>query len=70
MMTLIIVIVILCIIGSSNPENNHTTYNRNTYTKNRRPSKKEIKRMRKARDRAEMEAFEDMYMFCEAFMDD
>ncbi len=70
MMTIIIILVILCIIGYASPDDNNTSYKGNQYTQNRRPSKKEIKRMRKARDRAEMEAFEDMYMFCEAFMDD
>lgn len=70
MMTIIIILVILCIVGSASPVDKNTTYKKNQYTKSRRPSKKDIKRMRKARDRAEMEAFEDMYMFCEAFMDD
>ena len=70
MMTIIIILVILYIIGSTSPDGKNTSYNSNQYTKGRRPSKKDIKRMKKARDRAEMEAFEDMYMFCEAFMDD
>ena len=70
MMTIIIILIILCIIGSASPDDSNTSYKGNQYTKSRRPSKKEIKRMRKARDRAEMDAFEDMYMFYEAFMDD
>lgn len=70
MMTIIIILIILCIIGSASPNDNNTSYKGNQYTKSAHPSKKDIKRMKKARDRAEMEAFEDMYMYYEAFMDD
>ena len=35
-----------------------------------RLTKKELKRLRKERDRAEMEAYEDMLVYLEAFSDD
>ena len=70
MIAIIMFILVICVLGSISENENQTNYNSNTYTKSSRPSKKEIKAMKKARDRAEMEAFEDAYMFYEAFMDD
>ena len=69
MMTIIIIIAILYIIGSSD-NNTVQTHASRQYKKRRYPSKKEMKRIRKARERAEMDAFEDMIMYCEVFMDD
>ena len=71
MTALIIIIVILCIIGAnSDTSSNSYNYTRSDYKRDRKLSKKEMKRIRKARDRAEMDAFEDMIMYMEAFSDD
>ena len=71
MTALIIIIVILCIIGAnSDTSNNSNTYTRSDYKRDRKLSKKEMKRIRKARERAEMDAFEDMIMYMEVFSDD
>ena len=35
-----------------------------------RPSRRELRQIRKARERAEMEAFEDWYMYYEVFNED
>ena len=50
--------------------NHVTSYTRNDYKRDRKLSKKEMKRIRKARERAEMDAFEDMIMYMEVFSDD
>ncbi len=71
MITAIIIFIILCaIIGSDSPASGNTTCSNTTYVKTKSPSKKEIKSMKKAMYKAEMDAFEDSYMFFEAFMDD
>ena len=67
MLSVIKIILVLCVLVSIFDNGEQTT----TCTKQyRHPSKKEIKRMRKARDKAEMDAFEDIIMYCEVFMDD
>ena len=71
MTVLIIIIVILCIIGASNDTSSSgNTYTRSDYKRDCKLSKKEMKRIRKARERAEMDAFEDMIMYMEVFSDD
>lgn len=71
MTALIIIIVILCIIGAnSDTSGSSNTYTRSDYKRDRKLSKKEMKSIRKARERAEMDAFEDMIMYMEVFSDD
>ncbi len=62
----IFILIILFCIGSSD------TSSANTKTRYKEPrlSKRDIKKMRKAQRRAEMDAYEDMLMYLEAFSDD
>ena len=62
---IIFIIILVCIFGSSDTSSSKTTRTRNTGL-----SKKDIKRTRKERERAEMDAYEDMLMYMEVFSDD
>ena len=62
MTTFIIILIILCIIGASDDKSS-----KKTTSYRRKPTRKEIKRARKARERAEMDAYEDMLMYLEAW---
>ena len=71
MTALIIIIVILCIIESSNDSSSSSKYySRSDYRRDRRISKKEMKRIRKACEKAEMDAWEDMMACVIAGWDD
>ena len=61
---IIFIIILICIFGASDTDST-TTRNRDV-----RLSKKDIKRIRKERERAEMDAYEDMLMYMEVFSDD
>ena len=61
MTTFIIILIVLIAIGSSDNKSSKKTCNK------RQPSRKEIKRARKALERAEMDAYEDMLMYLEAW---
>ena len=68
---LIFILIILCVLGSNSDTSSNTThYSRSDYKRDKRQYKKEMKRLRKAQEQAEMDAFEDMIMYAEAFMDD
>ena len=60
--------VILASIGSSDTSSTSTTNTKASY-KEPRLSKRDIKKMRKAQRRAEMDAYEDMLMYLEVFSD-
>ena len=62
---IIFIIILICIFGLSDTDSTTTTRNRDV-----RLSKKDMKRIRKERDRAEMDAYEDMLMYMEVFSDD
>jgi len=62
---IIFIIILICIFGSSDTSSTTTTSSRDV-----RLSKKDIKRIRKERERAEMDAYEDMLMYMEVFSDD
>ena len=62
---IIFIIILICIFGSSDKSSTTTTRNRET-----RLSKRDIKKIRKAQRRAEMDAYEDMLMYMEVFSDD
>ena len=62
---IIFIIILICIFGLSD-----TSSAKTTRTRNYGLSKKDIKRIRKERERAEMDAYEDMLMYLEAFSDD
>ena len=57
MTTFIIILIILIAIGSADDKSSKKTSHR------RQPSKREIKKARKARERAEMDAYEDMLIY-------
>ena len=68
---LIFIVIIICIISSnSDTSSNITHYSQSDYKRDRRQYKKEMKRLRKTQEQAEMDAFEDMIMYAEVFMDD
>lgn len=60
-----ILIILLCIIPS-----NTSSTNTKTRYKEPRLSKRDIKKIKKAQRRAEMDAYEDMLMYLEVFSDD
>ena len=62
---IIFIIILIGIFGSSDTSSTTTTSSRDV-----RLSKKDIKRTRKERERAEMDAYEDMLMYMEVFSDD
>lgn len=62
---IIFIIILICIFGSSDTSSTTTTSSRDV-----RLSKKDIKRIQKERERAEMDAYEDMLMYMEVFSDD
>ena len=62
---IIFIIILICIFGSSDTSSTTTTSSRDV-----RLSKKDIKRIRKEWERAEMDAYEDMLMYMEVFSDD
>ena len=62
---IIFIIILICIFGSSDTSGTTTTRNRET-----RLSKRDIKKIRKAQRRAEMDAYEDMLVYLEAFSGD
>lgn len=62
---IIFIIILICIFGSSDTSSTTTTSSRDV-----RLSKKDIKRIRKERERTEMDAYEDMLMYMEVFSDD
>ncbi|MCR5475601.1 MAG: hypothetical protein K6F28_10430 [Lachnospiraceae bacterium] len=62
---IIFIIILICIFGSSDTSSTKTTKTRNSGL-----SKNDIKRIRKERERAEMDAYEDMLMYMEVFSDD
>ena len=62
---IIFIIILICIFGSSDTSSTTTTSSRDVLL-----SKKDIKRIRKERERAEMDAYEDMLVYLEAFSDD
>ena len=62
----IFILIILFCIGSSDTSSTSTK----TRYKEPRLSKRDIKKMRKAQRRAEMDAYEDMLVYLEAFSDD
>ncbi len=62
---IIFIIILICIFGSSDTSSTTTTRNRETRLSNR-----DIKKIRKAQRRAEMDAYEDMLMYMEVFSDD
>lgn len=62
---IIFIIILICIFGSSDTSCTTTTRNRET-----KLSKRDIKKIRKAQRRAEMDAYEDMLVYLEAFSDD
>lgn len=61
----IFILIILLCIGSSDTSSTSTE----TRSKEPRLSKRDIKKMRKAQRRAEMDAYEDMLVYLEAFSD-
>ena len=62
---IVFLIILICIFRSSD-----STGTRKTGTRDSTLSKKEIKRIRKEQERAEMDAYEDMLMYMEVFSDD
>ena len=62
MWTLLTILLICWIIKKVRNSNSHNTmtYTRRDYKRDQRMYKKEMKRLRKARERAEMDAWEDM----------
>ena len=64
MVWFIIILIVVCALAS--PTDNAQQH----YQEPRKLSKRERKRIQKARDRAEMDAFEDMIMYMEVFSDD
>ena len=71
MATLIIILIVLFCIGSVSSDTSSSTDNYcKTSYKKKGPSRKEIKRMRKAAEMVEMEAWEDMVMYMEVISDD
>ena len=59
---ILFIIILICIFGSSDTGSTTTTRNRET-----KLSKRDIKKIRKAQRRAEMDAYEDMLVYLEAF---
>ncbi len=71
MKMLIILAFIMIFFGSfGTADEKQTTISRRQLKKYLRKQKKEMKRIRKARERAEMDAFEDWYMYYEVFHED
>ena len=71
MVPLIIILIILFCIGSvSSDTSSNTDHYCKTNSKKKCPSRKEIKRMRKAAEKVELEAWEDMVMYMEVISDD
>ncbi len=71
MKILIILVFMMFVLGSFGAaDEKRTTLSRRQLKKFRRAKKKEMKRIRKARERAEMDAFEDWYMYYEVFHED
>ena len=62
---IIFIIILICIFGSSDTRS--TAKTRNTGSK---LSQRDVTKIRKARRRAEMDAYEDMLVYLEAFSDD
>ena len=62
---IIFIIILICIFGASDTSSNNAMDTRDI-----RLTKKDIKRLRKERERAEMDAYEDMLMYMEVFADD
>ncbi len=62
---IIFLIILIFIFGSSDKAGTKTSGKGNSGL-----SKKDIKRIQKERERAEMEAYEDMLIYLEAFIDD
>lgn len=62
---IIFIIILICIFGGTDTDSATTTRSRDV-----RLSKKDMKRLKKERDRAEMDAYEDMLMYLEVFSDD
>ena len=67
MLALIIIIIVVCAVSSSN---NSQQRNQQYYQAPRKISKREMKKLRKAKERAEMDAWEDMMAMFEACCDD
>ena len=65
MIAAIIILIVVCALLSSPSDNRQQNYQAP-----RNISKRERKRIQKARDKAEMDAFEDMIMYMEVFSDD
>ena len=61
---IIFIIILICIFGASDTDST-TTRSRDV-----RLSKKDMKRLKKEQDRAEMDAYEDMLMYLEVFSED
>ncbi|MCR4865398.1 MAG: hypothetical protein K5921_00570 [Lachnospiraceae bacterium] len=64
MVWFIIILIVVCALAS--PSDNSQQH----YQAPKKMSRRERKRIQKARDRAEMDAWEDMMMYYEVFCDD
>lgn len=62
---IIFIIILICIFGGSDSDSTTTTRSRDV-----RLSKKDMKRLKKEQDGAEMDAYEDMLMYLEVFSED
>ena len=62
---IIFIIILICIFGLLDTDSTTTTRSRDVWL-----SKKDIKRLRKERDRVKKDAYEDMLMYMEVFSDD
>lgn len=65
MIAAIIILIVVCALLSC-PSDNH----QKNYQTPRNILRRERKRIQKARDKAEMDAFEDLIMYMEVFSDD